>query len=198
VDNGAVRDVAQLFEPHEGGVGLNICSQIVKDHGGELYAWSAYGHGTTLTMELPVYVQDKAGAGDASPSPIRGKSIMIIDDDVHITELLHEVLARRGATVEVSNSGPTAYDQLRCNDYDLILCDQNMPGLNGPTLFRLAEIWNPRIKNKFLFMTGDVVVGSAGPFSSETGVQYLRKPFRMQDLVDTVEAFFNRSLTPNS
>jgi DNA-binding NtrC family response regulator len=149
-------------------------------------------------MELPVYVQDKAGAEDASPSPIRGKSIMIIDDDVHITELLHEVLARRGATVEVSNSGPTAYDQLRCNDYDLILCDQNMPGLNGPTLFRLAEIWNPRIKNKFLFMTGDVVVGSAGPFSSETGVQYLRKPFRMQDLVDTVEAFFNRSLTPNS
>ena len=67
-DNGSgihARDMARIFDPffttkekHRGtGLGLSICSEIVKDHGGELYAWSTYGSGSTFTLELPVQTQ---------------------------------------------------------------------------------------------------------------------------------------------
>ena len=67
-DNGSgiqKQDMNRIFDPFfttkdnsnsTGGVGLglNICAEIVKDHGGELYAWSTLGSGSTFTMELPV------------------------------------------------------------------------------------------------------------------------------------------------
>src|SRR5688572_14504531 len=46
-DNGPARDSGRIFEPREGGVCLNICAEIAKDHDGELYAWSSYDNGAT-------------------------------------------------------------------------------------------------------------------------------------------------------
>src|SRR5438552_16606089 len=64
-DNGSgihARDMARIFDPffttkdkqRGTGLGLSICSEIVEKHGGELYAWSTYGSGSTFTMELPI------------------------------------------------------------------------------------------------------------------------------------------------
>jgi len=60
-DNGSgihARDMARIFAPffttkdrqHGTGLGLSICAEIVKEHGGELYAWSTYGSGSTFTL----------------------------------------------------------------------------------------------------------------------------------------------------
>ena len=73
-DNGYGRDAARIFESNENGVGLNICAEMVKDHGGELYAWSSYGGGSTLTLELPVYLQESDG-GEGLGRCLRGKSV---------------------------------------------------------------------------------------------------------------------------
>lgn len=43
------------------GLGLNVCAEIVRDHGGELYAWRKQGSGSTLTMELPVVTGHSTG-----------------------------------------------------------------------------------------------------------------------------------------
>ena len=49
------------FELHREGIGLNVCAEIVRDHGGELYAWRKQGSGSTLTMELPVATGHSSG-----------------------------------------------------------------------------------------------------------------------------------------
>src|SRR5262249_51793889 len=54
VDNGVERDSVRIFTP-ESGVGLNVCAEIAKDHGGELYAWNANGNGSIFTLELPIF-----------------------------------------------------------------------------------------------------------------------------------------------
>jgi signal transduction histidine kinase len=56
-DNGSSEDGFEL----QNGIGLNVCAEIVRDHGGELYAWRKNGTGSTLTMELPVVTGHSTG-----------------------------------------------------------------------------------------------------------------------------------------
>ncbi len=193
-DNGYGRDAACVFETRDKGVGLNICAEIVKDHGGELYAWSSYGGGSTLTLELPVYLQDSEAGG--SVGRLRGKDVIVVDDEVHITEFVCDVLQRQGARVQVANSGSEAYEKIRSKHFDLIVCDQHMPGLSGQSLYRLVENGDSSAPNRFLFITGDVVHSEGSRFSAQNGVTFLRKPFRTKELLETIDHLFNRNLQP--
>jgi CheY-like chemotaxis protein len=196
-DNGYGRDAARMFEASENGVGLNICAEIVKDHSGELYAWSSYGSGSTLTLELPVFLQDsETGAGLGRC--LRGKDVMVVDDEIHITEFVYDVLTRHGAHVQIANSGSEAYEKMRNRHFDLIVCDWHMPGLSGQSLYRLLEDVDAGAAGRFLFITGDVGASDTRQFYAQNGVQLLRKPFRIQELLESVDNLFNRNLQPGS
>jgi signal transduction histidine kinase/ActR/RegA family two-component response regulator len=207
-DNGGgihARDMARIFDPffttkdkNRGtGLGLSICAEIVKDHGGELYAWSTYGSGSTFTIELPVghgMAQEEVKPANAGEGKLlRDKSILVIDDEAHITELMFDVLARHGARVELASSGMEGLEHLKQKTYDVIVCDQRMPGLSGQRLYRLVESLNPELQHRFLFVTGDVVNPQTKQFFMQVGVQFLRKPFRIQDLVDAIEKVLIRN-----
>jgi signal transduction histidine kinase/CheY-like chemotaxis protein len=209
-DNGSgihARDMSRIFdaffttkEKQRGtGLGLSICADIVKDHDGELYAWSTYGSGSTFTVEMPVR---KAVEQEEMPplrtsqgQLLRGKHVLVIDDEVHITELIFDVLARQGARIDLANSGMDALSQIKKKDYDVIICDQRMPGISGQRLYRLVESLNPEMRHRFLFVTGDVVNAQTKRFFTQAGVRYIRKPFRIQELVDGIEGMLSRNQT---
>ena len=212
-DNGSgihARDMARIFDPffttkerHRGtGLGLSICAEIVKDHGGELYAWSTYGSGSTFTLELPI--RDQVEEEEAKPArtsqvkSLRGRQILVIDDEIHITELIFDVLARQGAGIDIANSGMDALNQIKKKDYDIVICDQRMPGISGQRLFRLVSSLNSEIRNRFLFVTGDVVNTRTKRFFVEARVQYIRKPFRIQELLDAIDAVLSRNQPQSS
>jgi CheY-like chemotaxis protein len=207
-DNGSgihARDIARIFDPffttkakqRGTGLGLSICAEIVKDHGGELYAWSTYGSGATFTLELPVRQEvelEQAQPIRASQSQsLRGKQILVIDDEVHITELIFDVLTRQGARIDLANTGIEALNQIKKKNYDVIICDQRMPGVSGQRLYRLVESLNPELKYRFLFVTGDVVNDETKRFFTQAGVQYIRKPFRIHELVESIEGLLSRT-----
>ena len=207
-DNGSgihARDMAQIFdaffttkaENRGTGLGLSICSEIVKDHGGDLYALSTYGTGSTFTLELPFRATIRPEAVPPACALegkfLRGKQILVIDDEIHITELVFDVLTRQGAGIDVANSGAEALEQIKNKNYDVILCDQRMPGLSGQRLFGVVAALNPEIRHRFLFVTGDVVNAQTKAFFAETGVQYIRKPFRLHELIDAIELLVSRT-----
>ena len=207
-DNGGgihARDIARIFDPffttkarNRGtGLGLSICAEIVKDHGGELYAWSRYGSGSTFTLELPIRPQiepEQAPPARASQGQgLRGKQVLVVDDEVQITELIFDVLAHQGVRVDLANTGVEALDQIKKKDYDVIICDQRMPGVSGQRLYRLVESLNPELKHRFLFVTGDVVNAQTNRFFEQAGVQYIRKPFRIHELLESIEGLLNRT-----
>jgi signal transduction histidine kinase/ActR/RegA family two-component response regulator len=207
-DNGSgihARDMARIFDPffttkekqRGTGLGLSICAEIVKDHGGELYAWSTYGSGSTFTLELPI--RHEIEPEEVQPVRVsqgqclRGKHILVIDDEIHITELMFDVLARQGARIDLANSGVEALEQIKNKNYDVIICDQRMPGVSGQRLYRLVEALNSELRQRFLFVTGDVVNAQTKRFFMQTGVQYIRKPFRIHELVDAIETLLSRT-----
>jgi len=207
-DNGSgihARDMARIFDPffttkdkqRGTGLGLSICAGIVKDHGGELYAWSTYGTGSTFTLELPIRHQiepeEVQPVRTSESQCLRGKQILVIDDEIHITELIFDVLVRQGARIDLANNGLEGLEQIKKKNYDVIICDQRMPGVSGQRLYRLVESLNSELRHRFLFVTGDVVNTQTKRFFTQAGVQYIRKPFRIQELIDAIESLLSRS-----
>jgi signal transduction histidine kinase/CheY-like chemotaxis protein len=190
-DNGIERDSVRIFTPESGGVGLSVCADIAKDHGGDLYAWNANGNGSIFTLELPIFGQEsvRTSSSVSLEKLIQDKSVLVVDDKIQISELIYDVLVRHGADVQVAGSNAEAREHLSSRNYDLIICDQSMPGHRGENLHRLVKGRGPL----FLFLIGDVITPQARQFYAQSGVQYLRKPFRIQDLVDAVEGLLSRN-----
>jgi CheY-like chemotaxis protein len=200
-DNGRGMDsgeMARIFEDQDATVGLTVCTQLAKHHGGKLYAWSSYGNGSTFTLELPIHRRtdkERIQLGQApEASSLLGKRILVVDDEIHITGLMVDVLATQGATIDLANSGLQAVEQIQTKKYDLFICDQRMPDFTGEQLFRTVEYLNPDLRNRFLFVTGDILSPETREFFTETGVQYIRKPFRSVELVQAVEEMLSRNL----
>ena len=86
-----------------------------------------------------------------------------------------------------------ALNQIKKKEYDIVICDQRMPGISGQRLYRLVSSLNSEMRSRFLFVTGDVVNTRTKRFFVEARVQYIRKPFRIQELVDAIEGMLSRS-----
>jgi CheY-like chemotaxis protein len=205
-DNGSgihARDMARIFDPffttkdqmRGTGLGLSICAEIIRNHGGELYAWSTYGGGSTFTLELPIRAEiereEDRPVKNASSQNLQDRSILVIDDEMHIRELMFDVLTQQGAQVDVAGSGMDALEMLKKKSYDVIVCDQRMPGISGQRLYRLTASLNPELQHRFLFVTGDVVNVQTKRFVTQAGVQFIRKPFRIQDLLEAIDIVAN-------
>jgi len=187
-DNGPARDALLIFEPNEGGVGLNICAEIAKDHDGELYAWSSYDNGATLTLELPAYIHETNPAGGR----LTGKAILVVDNEAQLADFVQETLTRHGATVHIAGSGSDAYERFKAQTYDLVICDRHMPGLSGQGLYRLVQDMDPNSPQRFSLVTADPIPAHTRHFFSEHRVHFMRKPFNSQELMKTIEHLFNR------
>jgi CheY-like chemotaxis protein len=84
--------------------------------------------------------------------------------------------------VNAAESAEKALSLLHGNTYDIILCDFNLPKLNGEQL--LEQLKRERVGSapRFVFMTGELVDAGRIAEFSEKGAVILQKPFRVPDL----------------
>ncbi|OOF37125.1 response regulator [Rodentibacter heidelbergensis] len=115
--------------------------------------------------------------------------ILLVDDDIELTDLLSEVLSLSGFDVDVANNGQEALNKLE-QDYSLILLDVMMPVLNGiETLKQIRRQSN--IPVMMLTARGDDIDRVLG---LELGADdYLSKPFNDRELVARIRAILRRS-----
>jgi DNA-binding response OmpR family regulator len=71
-------------------------------------------------------------------------------------------------------------------EYDLIICDMKMPGLDGRHFYRaLAEAGKP-LAAKFIFVTGDVLGVNTQEFLCTHDLPYIAKPFRLEEFAEKI------------
>jgi CheY-like chemotaxis protein len=112
------------------------------------------------------------------------KTILIIEDERVIAEILSAVLQDEGYNVVVADNGKTGLATLPKTRPDLVLCDVMMPIADGRAVAR-AMSSDPELRSIPLIMMS---AGGAAP--NEPGVRYkafIRKPFDLNQLIDTVE-----------
>ncbi|MFQ5520720.1 MAG: response regulator, partial [Candidatus Methylomirabilia bacterium] len=184
---------SRIFEPffttkppgQASGLGLSLCQGVVETHGGAIRVESEPGRGAAFVIELPVLKPPQAelaaGAAEALPPP-RGRTILVVEDEEEMADLLAEILSADGHQVETAGDGAMALDSLRERTYEVILCDIRMPELDGPGLYRELERRHPGLRERVIFITGDELRPETREFLEATGAPRLGKPFDQEEV----------------
>jgi CheY-like chemotaxis protein len=117
--------------------------------------------------------------------PVR--RLLIVDDDESLREILSAVLSERGRVVDTARDGIEAVALIGQNQYDLILSDLTMPGLDGPALYDAIRSIHRATVPRVIFMTGHAAGGGYADFLKGTMEPILEKPFN----VDVVRNLVN-------
>lgn len=116
------------------------------------------------------------------------RRLLVADDNETLRRLFSTVLSGSGYTVDAAANGSEALEMLKRSEYDLVITDVNMPGLDGIGFYRAAVKHDPGIKDRFIFMTGQSAE-DIRPYVSDIDRRFLSKPFPLADLLGLVESF---------
>lgn len=106
--------------------------------------------------------------------------VLIVDDEKNLREVLQAELSRESFVVATADSGYTALDLLSRNEYDVVVLDLNMPGMEGMTVLRqIAETEAPV---ETVILTANATVTSAVEAMKHGALDYLRKPVDLDEL----------------
>ncbi len=188
---------AKAFEPffstkplgHGTGLGLSSVHGIVVQHEGHARIRSEPGSGSTVEIALPRAAAEEPSTRrqDADGEDFGGaETILVVEDDDMVRELVHGILAPRGYHVLAAAGGPEALALLadRGDPVDLLLTDVVMPRMSGPELAEALRASRPGLR--VLFMSGYAGdhVASLGAVSTRNRV--VEKPFTGNTLLRAV------------
>ncbi len=117
-------------------------------------------------------------------SNLREKTLLVVDDEAMLREILVEVLADAGAQVDEAESATVALAKVRAKHYDAVISDIRMPGVNGVELMtRINQEITPRPK---LFLCSGFNDVSAEVDSDLGIVRIFSKPFSVEEIVEAL------------
>jgi|SRR5688572_1949358 CheY-like chemotaxis protein len=121
--------------------------------------------------------------------PLERRRILIVDDDSTVGSVIRRVLRDHDVTLVTSATEAIAMLETGAG-FDLILCDMNMPELDGADFYRrVAESW-PEQAARVVFLTGDTDQLTIRPLLAS--VPHLSKPFEIAELRALVAARLSR------
>jgi len=181
------------------GLGLSICYGIVRGHGGEMWVESAQGEGATFHLDLPVLPAETpapARSRSHDDAPFGEQSILVVDDDPGVRDILQRVLSDDGHDVTLASDGESAWNLIKGRWFDRIFLDLRMPGIDGQELYQLTSEFSPELAKQMVFITGDTVSADARKFLYSTSRPVLSKQFTIEAVrPDALTFCRNRMIT---
>jgi PAS domain S-box-containing protein len=181
------------------GLGLSIAHTIMTEHKGRiLYQTSSLG-GAGFVLEFPAAripsaeAKPKSGSGTSFlTKPVAAElshtgTILVLDDEKSIAEMLAEMLGLLGHKPTVCHLAANALELIEEKDFDLIISDFRMPGINGRQFYELAIRIKPALAQRIIFLTGDVVNEETQSFLKSIGNPHMSKPFNLDSVRKAVE-----------
>jgi DNA-binding NtrC family response regulator len=115
-----------------------------------------------------------------------GSRVLLVDDETIFTKNMSKLLKNRGYQVSAANSGDGAIRELEQNDFDVIVLDLKMPGMDGITT--LKEILKLGLFTETLILTGHGSIDTALEAMKLGAYDYLTKPCEIEELVTKIES----------
>ena len=111
--------------------------------------------------------------------------VLVVDDEPRICDLLRTILVKVGHQVDIAHSGEEALQRLSTGEYDVLLADLVMPGIDGVELIRRAREQYEHLAT--IMITGYATVETAVKALHEGIDDYITKPFNVEELRDALQ-----------
>jgi signal transduction histidine kinase/CheY-like chemotaxis protein len=183
------------------GLGLAITRQLCRAMGGEVEVESEYGVGSTFTATIRQSAADSAPMGALEGEiAIReeGESVtfrapdfrvLIVDDNAFNLKVATGLLAPYKMTTDTCVSGKDALALVQKHEYDLVLLDQMMPGLDGIETLAAIRALGGRFETlPVVALTANAMSGMREFFLNKGFDDYLSKPIEMPKLHELIES----------
>ena len=164
------------------GLGLSMVLGFVQQSGGRLNVSSTVGEGTTIEMILPSTPQPVIKDFDARPlpGPPTVRSILLVDDDDAVRTVVGEQLRELGFDVVATPDGASAISAVDDGaEFDLLLSDFAMPGMNGVQTINRIKSLRPEIRSALMTGYADDRLTAI----DREAITVFRKPIDMNELL---------------
>lgn len=185
--------LSKIFEPFfttktngEGtGLGLSMVYGITRQSGGHITCYSEVNQGTIFKIYLPL-VDEPADYIASSPElavfPTGTETILVVEDDMTVREMIVDILTQSGYQVLVASSGNETLSiwERKANEIDLLITDVVMPGMSGSELAKRLSQKKPQLK--VLYMSGYTRRAISQYDMEGEDIAFIQKPFNATDL----------------
>ncbi len=187
----------KIFEPffttkpaHGTGLGLSLVADLVSRHGGTVTVAAAARGGARFEVRLPrTSAQLSAPASKTAtpkPKPSERSRLLIIDDEPRLLQT-YALLLADAHDVVLAQGGRNALELLEQDQtFDVVLCDLQMPEVDGVAVFDRVRQLAPALAQKVIFSSGGVVQERIKRFLEQNAVPLLAKPVREETLLAAI------------
>jgi CheY-like chemotaxis protein len=119
--------------------------------------------------------------------------ILLIEDEASVSAFVRAALERRGYQVVQATSGAEGLQQLAAGQYTGVISDIRMPGsVNGADVHQWIQTNRPELCGKIILISGDTANSETQSLLASSTTPCIAKPFRVQQLITTVETTFGK------
>ncbi|MGI0484022.1 response regulator [Pantanalinema rosaneae CENA516] len=180
------------------GLGLSTVVGIVKSHGGFMTVASEIGQGTRFNVFLPAIAPTVSSPSEDMGVPVgHGETVLIVDDEAAIREVVQNSLEAYGYDTLIANDGVEAISLYMQHPQviDLVIVDMMMPSMDGALAIRALKEINPHVR---IVAVSGLVTSELCSETTDTGVlAFLPKPFTIKELLTTLHQILKRSEVPH-